>query len=203
MPPISVVVPLYNKATYIKATLASVIAQTVRADEIIVVDDGSTDGSGDLVRSGFPQVKVLTQPNQGVGAARNRGLTEARNTWVAFLDGDDLWLPNHLAELSGLIGAFPECILVSSRYRVVVPNRRSLSLPGIPSRARKINYLRAAGRNQGAITPSSSAVQRDDLLRLGGFGSEKAGEDLRMWLKLALEGECAIGGRVSCLYMAG
>lgn len=203
MPPISVVVPLYNKAKYIEATIASAIAQTVRADEIIVVDDGSTDGSGDIVRRNFPMVRVVAQTNQGEGAARNRGLQEARNSWVALLDGDDLWLPNHLAELVGLIDDFPECVMVGSRYRVVVPDRRNPRLPTLPSRSRKISYLRAAGRHQAVLTPSATAVRREDLLRLGGFGSEQAGADIRTWLKLALVGDCARGGQVSCLYMAG
>ena len=105
---ISVVIPLYNKAQHIAETLSSVLAQSVLPSEIIVIDDGSTDGGAQVVRQ-FESagVRLITQTNQGVSAARNRGLEEATGDYVAFIDADDLWLPDHLRVLSDLIEKWP------------------------------------------------------------------------------------------------
>ena len=89
---ISVIIPLYNKAASIRRTLRSVVEQRVQPREIIVVDDGSTDGSAEIVQSlNAPLVRLLRQQNQGVSAARNRAMAEASGRWVALLDGDDVW----------------------------------------------------------------------------------------------------------------
>lgn len=96
---ISVVIPLYNKAGYIGRALKSVLAQTHRDLEVLVVDDGSTDGGTDIVREiGDPRVRLIVQENAGPGIARNRGLWEVQTELVAFLDADDEWLPAFLEE---------------------------------------------------------------------------------------------------------
>ncbi|MBK9363216.1 MAG: glycosyltransferase family 2 protein [Rubrivivax sp.] len=96
MSSISVVIPCYNARRWIGATIASVQAQTRPADEIIVVDDGSSDGSADWLRAHCPGVRVVEQVNAGVAAARNRGAACARGEWLAFVDADDIWLPDKL-----------------------------------------------------------------------------------------------------------
>ena len=99
---------MYNKKDEIGATLASVLAQDVAPAEVIVVDDGSTDGSPDIVRAfGSPLVRLVVQENAGVSAARNRGVAEARGRYVAFLDGDDRWEPGFIGKVSELIGLCP------------------------------------------------------------------------------------------------
>ena len=99
-PFVSVVIPTFNRARQVQAALKSVLAQTYREFEAIVVDDGSTDGTGDaiqeLISNGAKQVRYFFQPNQGQSAARNKGTDEARGEWVAFLDSDDVWLPEKL-----------------------------------------------------------------------------------------------------------
>ena len=89
----SVVIPVYNRRELIERAIGSVLLQTVAPREIIVVDDGSEDGTSDFVRSQFPRVKVLTQQRSGVSAARNFGVVESQGEWIAFLDSDDEWLP--------------------------------------------------------------------------------------------------------------
>jgi glycosyltransferase involved in cell wall biosynthesis len=100
---VSVVIPCYNGANFLRDTLRSVLAQTLPPLEVIVVDDGSTDDSAAIAESFGPPVRVFRQPNQGESVARNRGIEEARGDWVAFLDADDLWLPEKLAEQAKLV----------------------------------------------------------------------------------------------------
>ncbi len=94
-PLVSVIIPVYNGASYLAAAIESVFAQTYTPIEIIVVDDGSTDGSA-IIAGAFPKVHLLTQPNRGVADARNAGLAAAQGELIAFLDHDDLWLPEKL-----------------------------------------------------------------------------------------------------------
>jgi glycosyltransferase involved in cell wall biosynthesis len=91
---ISAVIPTYNRRAHVLRAVESVFAQTSPVDEVIIVDDGSTDSSADAVRKHFGSaVTVLQQPNSGVSAARNRGVRAARGEWIAFLDSDDIWFP--------------------------------------------------------------------------------------------------------------
>lgn len=102
----SVVVPLYNKAANIKQTLESVLDQTYTDFEIVVVNDGSSDDSPEIVRSiNDPRIRLINQTNAGVSAARNKGIAEAQNDWIAFLDADDLWKPNKLEEVAKAINS--------------------------------------------------------------------------------------------------
>lgn len=105
----SVVIPLYNKERSIKSTIDSVFAQTFQDFELIIVNDGSTDNSLQVVREiTDSRIRIIDKPNGGVSSARNRGISEARNEWIALLDGDDLWLPNHLEDLAKAIEMFPK-----------------------------------------------------------------------------------------------
>jgi len=94
---VSAVIPTYNRREQVIKAIESVLAQTVPVDEIIVVDDGSTDGTADTVRNRFgTRVRLFTQKNTGVSAARNRGIGEAQAEWIAFLDSDDVWFPTKI-----------------------------------------------------------------------------------------------------------
>lgn len=107
---ISVVIPLYNKAHMIMRTLASVLTQTYTEFEVIIVNDGSTDGGVEVIRSftSDPRVKIIEQENQGVSAARNNGVACAKYDYIAFLDADDEWLPSYLEKLKEAIDLFPD-----------------------------------------------------------------------------------------------
>jgi len=104
-PKVSVVVPCYNAAPYVGAALRSVLTQTGFELEVIVVDDGSSDGSADAVLAAFPSVTVVRGANQGAAAARNAGIDRARHEWIAFADADDLWLPGKLRAQWALLEA--------------------------------------------------------------------------------------------------
>lgn len=94
--PVSVVIPVYNKERYLRATLDSVLAQTVAPEEIVVIDDGSSDGSADVAASYGSRVRLVRQSNGGESSARNRGIETSSAEWIALLDGDDVWEPDKL-----------------------------------------------------------------------------------------------------------
>lgn len=106
----SVVIPLYNKAHTIVETLNSVLSQAGAEFEVVVVDDGSTDGGSAKIERHFsdPRLRVVHQAHRGVSAARNRGVQLARYDLIAFMDADDLWLPGFLKTISGAVGRFPD-----------------------------------------------------------------------------------------------
>jgi glycosyltransferase involved in cell wall biosynthesis len=105
---ISLIVGTYNRSVKISDTLQSVLAQKRQADEVIVVDDGSTDDTAEFVRKHFPMVQVLTKNNGGTSSARNFGASNAKGDWLVFLDHDDLLLPNALSELERLSELWPQ-----------------------------------------------------------------------------------------------
>ena len=106
-PLVSVIIPVYNGGRHLRAALESVFAQTYRPFEVIVVDDGSTDDSSAIAQS-FPDVRYIHQQNQGVAAARNRGIDAARGEFFAFLDQDDLWTPEKLKLQIGYLLGHPD-----------------------------------------------------------------------------------------------
>lgn len=105
----SVVIPMYNTAPYVEATVRSVLAQEFSDFEVIVVNDGSTDGSERVVAAiGDPRIRLINKPNTGVSDTRNVGCREARGEYIAFLDSDDYWYPDHLSEAAKFFETHPE-----------------------------------------------------------------------------------------------
>lgn len=116
-PCISVVIPAYNSAHYIGRALHSVLCQRVQPFEVIVVDDGSTDGTADCVAAFGTAVRLIRQPNQGAAAARNTGVFAAQGTHIAFLDSDDYWLDTKLQAQRAVIQQNPSLVLLSTQWR--------------------------------------------------------------------------------------
>jgi|SRR5690606_5880508 len=105
----SIVIPLYNKEQSVKNTIQSVLTQKFKEFEIVIVNDGSTDNSVQIVEQiQDSRIRIIHQKNGGVSAARNRGIKEAKYDWIAFLDADDIWKENHLTEFKNMINMFPE-----------------------------------------------------------------------------------------------
>lgn len=184
-PSITVVIPLYNKEREIEGTLRSVLAQTPLPDEILVVDDGSTDRSAEVVRGvASPRVRLITQPNAGVSAARNRGIAEARGEYIALLDADDQWEPGFLAEIVAMIDEFPGCGLYCTGFRVVGDDG-AYPAPGLQQRGVVENFFRDSAHRYIAI-PSVSCIPRRVFDTVGGFPEGmKIGEDLYVWILIA------------------
>jgi glycosyltransferase involved in cell wall biosynthesis len=116
-PLVSVIIPVYNAERHLASTLESVLAQDYRPIEVLVIDDGSEDGSAEIARS-FPEVRYFHQHNQGPGVARNAGLENARGELIAFLDADDLWIPSKLTIQVSYLLDHPETGLVFARQRI-------------------------------------------------------------------------------------
>lgn len=193
---IAVVIPLYNKAPWVAETIQSVLVQSRKPDEIIVVDDGSTDeGPAIVSKIGGSRVRLLRteMPQSGPSAARNRGIQAAKSEWIALLDADDLWDPEYLFNVAQSIKRQPDvgCIFAS---RTMVGSARAFQHP--PARngdpARKLNletYLDLwIETGQAGLSPmcSSSAVIRSDVIREAGLFPERyrRGEDKDTWLRV-------------------
>src|SRR3954468_20412746 len=113
---VSVIIPVYNGSNEIRRSVESVLAQSRRPAEIIIVDDGSTDGTAELVQGYGPAVRLVRQVNAGAAAARNCGARHASGDWLAFLDHDDEWLPNKLDLQAQALEADPAARLCYSAY---------------------------------------------------------------------------------------
>ena len=183
--PISVVIPLYNKQREIGEAVRSALAQTLPPREIIVVDDGSTDGSAEVVRAiGSPLVRLVSQPNAGVCAARNHGIEEATGEYIALLDADDAWEPGFLAEITAMIEEFPGCGIYCTAFNIV--SEEGLCPAPIPTeRGIVANFFRDSAHRYIAI-PSASCIPRRVFDNVGLFpDGMKIAEDLHMWIRIA------------------
>jgi glycosyltransferase involved in cell wall biosynthesis len=187
---ISVVIPLYEQATCVPRAIASVVSQSVPVDEIIVVDDGSTDGGADAaIKAGGQRVTVCSAAHGGEGAARNYGVETASSEWVAFLDADDEWRPDFLEKTGALAKSQPNVVAVFSN--MFVPALGRALLRRVPASAHVLDdYFKTLLDNAGAGMSSSSAlVRRSALLACGGFPrGVLIGGDLDTWARLAWSG---------------
>lgn len=194
---ISVVIPLFNKADYLKQAIESVLGQSRRPQEILVIDDGSTDGGDRIVRDYASTVQLVCVPHAGVSAARNRGIEMARGQLVAFLDADDVWKPRFVENVAGLLERFPEACAAGSAYEYLIRPRKiaQLRFAGVPKGSWQgiIDYFACvAGRGAPPLTSSVVIARRAVLQQIGGFPvGVRWGEDHDTWARLALAGEIA------------
>ncbi len=203
----SVVIPLYNKVTLIGQTLDSVLAQTYKHFEVIVIDDGSTDGSGAIVEQMAEEdsrIRLVRQANAHVSAARNRGIRESTGAYVAFLDADDLWKENHLEELSTLAVEFPESGMLGTSYIRKLEGRPDFSgriKTLIDQRGIVTDYFKIA-RDYQFIYTSSIAIRRDVFDAVGCFDEEDKlfSEDLALWMRVAARYSVAYSGFNTVFY---
>ena len=205
---ISVVIPLYNKESTVERTVKSVLAQTAGDFELIVVDDGSSDRGPALVkRFEDPRIRLVTQANAGVSAARNCGVAQASSAIVAFVDADDYWDPAHLANLAGLVKRFPEASIFATAYFMVGENGqirmiRQRNQSTESKTMRESSYFRDATKGDPPICSSSVAVSKRALSQIGGFPPGiDAGEDLLTWARLACVGKVAYSDHATAYYV--
>ena len=183
--------PLYNKAPYVRKAVESVVGQTCRDWELIVVDDGSTDGGGDIVAAiADPRIRLVRQENTGVSAARNRGGALSTAPYVTFLDADDWWEPTFLEEMAALIERHPDAGIYGTGYWIVKNGRRRLAPIGVEEgfTEGEINYCRVYARTLCMpLTSITVCIPRRVFDEAGGFPlGITLGEDFLLWLRIAL-----------------
>jgi glycosyltransferase involved in cell wall biosynthesis len=196
LPTITVVVPCYNAERWIGATLRSVLAQDWPGPlDIVVVDDGSKDGSADLVAREFPQVRLLRQANAGVAAARNLGIAQAQGEWIAFVDADDIWLPAKLKAQWHALQAQPGAQMACSSWRVwesTAPEADpawldELSKIGEPPEAMDVGptgWIYTQLLQDCQVWTSTVMARRELFAAIGSFDTSlRIGEDLDLWLR--------------------
>ncbi len=190
---VSVVVPCFNALPYIGATLRSILAQGEPGLQVIVVDDGSTDGSPELIEREFPGVTLLRQANAGVAAARNTGIAAASSPWIAFCDADDIWLPGKLQAQHAAIAGAPDCRMSYTAWQVW-PSAEAEATPTLlaelKSRASDAGWAGATGwlypelLMDCVVWTSTVLVHRSVLDEVGVFDPGlRIGEDYDLWLR--------------------
>jgi glycosyltransferase involved in cell wall biosynthesis len=195
-----IVMPLYNKEEFVGATIDAVLAQSFADWRLIVVDDGSSDGGAEVVR-GFddPRITLIEQKNRGVGPARNVGIRAGANDWIAFLDADDIWNADHLAELNSLRRDFPQAGLIGCAFtrfsRAIEPEPECA-----PGRRRLARYFRESADGHELLVTSSAAVRRQAILEVGDFENLPGNEDVELWARLALHAPVAVSSRPTANY---
>ena len=188
----SVIIPLYNKAPYVRKALETVCAQTYRDYEIIVINDGSTDNSAIIAEEYLNGVegvsyRILSQQNAGVSAARNNGVAQAGGDYIAFLDADDWWEPTYLERMAQLIKEYPEAGLYASNYMYYKPGKTRVAVNNIETGY--FNYPKAY--YEGGAMPigtGATLIPRRVMDEMGGFPlGIKLGEDFLLWAKIAMQ----------------
>ena len=194
-PLVSVILPVYNRAASVGRAIESVLSQTWRDFELIVVDDGSTDGTRAAVERYAPRLRVLEQPHAGAYAARNLALRHARGELVAFIDSDDAWLPDRLERQIPLMQR-REVGLVFGDV-VHLPRRDRTSFRVSPPRRGRV-AARFAWCN--FVPTISVLVRRSCLEEAGGFPDVPLAADYLMWFRIALRHELDYVDRVVAEY---
>lgn len=194
----SVVIPLYNKELSIKNTIQSVLNQTFRDFEIIVVNDGSTDNSEIVAKSiDDKRIRYISQPNRGVSSARNRGIKVAKFDWICLLDGDDIWLDFHLEHIFKLIQTFPMNNIFTTSFKY---SNTSSSISSTLDYILVKDYFEEALCNI-IIWTSVVAINRKCFKLVGYFDENLSrGEDTDMWARLGRKFSIVKSNTITAIY---
>ncbi|WP_338731169.1 glycosyltransferase family 2 protein [Mangrovimonas cancribranchiae] len=188
----SIIIPLYNKEYFVKNTITSILNQSFKDFEIIVVNDGSTDNSLDIVKTFKDQrIRVLTTKNQGVSSARNYGIKKANAKYIAFLDADDLWETSYLQTIHNLIIGYPKESIFASALKIKKGGNYHLSkykdLDLKKGETARLNYFKSS-KKQSILHCSSVVIKKTIFKKIGGFNSNlKTGEDTDLWIRIGLK----------------
>lgn len=182
MPSVSVVIPTYNRAHLLERALGSVLGQTLAADEIIIVDDGSTDNTVSTLKSMHPEVRLIQQDNLGVSAARNTGISAARHDWIALLDSDDVWHENKLERQITALNNAPEYLICHSDEIWI---RNGVLVNQMNKHKKAGGHIFQHCLPLCAISPSSVMIHRSLFDEIGLFDETlPACEDYELWLRI-------------------
>ncbi|MDY6838736.1 MAG: glycosyltransferase [Thermodesulfobacteriota bacterium] len=182
MPTVSVVIPTYNRALFLKEAIDSALAQDFEDFEVIVVDDGSTDTTHELLKS-YPQVCVVTQDHRGVSAARNAGIARASGRFLAFLDSDDLWLPEKLMAQIAFLNRHPHALICQTEETWI---RNGVRVNPKVRHHKPSGMIFERSLELCLVSPSAVMMRRSLLDEVGCFDETlPACEDYDLWLRIA------------------
>ena len=186
---ITVIIPTYNRYDFLKRAVLSVLSQTYKVQEIIIIDDGSTDSTSQILQD-FPNIRYIYQDNSGVSSARNLGISNASCEWIAFLDSDDEWCEDKL-KVQVAFHKQHQDILMSYTDEIWVREGRNVKIPkkfrkqGIDIFLENLSFCN--------IAPSSSLIHKSLLERVGVFDEElEVCEDYDLWLRIAINHKIAL-----------
>lgn len=220
---VSVVIPLYNKVEFVERALQSVFDQTLQPIEIVIVDDGSSDGGAELVeRIDDAGIRLIRQANAGVSAARNRGIETAKGELIAFLDADDEWMPDFLETIVRLHSNYPTAGAYATAYTIIEADGSAIApllvnIPPAPWEGLLDNYFRSSMPIDRRLISkiksckefhfgepvwsSAVAVKKSVFKETGGFAvGEPQGEDLDMWGRIAIKYPIAYSNKICSVY---
>ena len=179
---ISVIIPTYNRKKTLERAIQSVINQSLSPFEILIIDDGSNDGTEEWVKDNFQNIKYIYQNNHGVSSARNIGIENAYGDWVAFLDSDDEWLPNKLYEQVKAIDSNPEIKFFHTNEIWI---RNGIRVNQMKKHKKYGGYIFEKCLDICRISPSSALIQKEVFDNIGIFDeSLRVCEDYDLWLRI-------------------
>ena len=179
---ISVVIPTFNRLIYLERAIKSVLNQTISVNEIIIVDDGSDDGTSEFIHSNYPNLKYIFQSNSGVSAARNTGIKAASSNWIAFLDSDDAWVTNKIQKQITELELNPEMNFCHSN-EIWIRNGKEIKQKNTHKKFGGFIFNKCLDKCR--ISPSTVICRRSLLIKLNGFDEDLAiCEDYDLWLRI-------------------
>jgi len=195
---ISVIIPLYNKEKSIQSTVVSVLFQEMDQFELIVVDDGSEDRSREVVEAiDDPRIRLISQKNGGISAARNRGIAESSYPIVSFLDADDIWEPEYLSEITHLISSYPEAGVWATAWSYMIHGEKRIPTFNLEDGFEGIieNYWTLV-QPVHLLMSSCVTVQKSLFDKAGLFDTRiTTGMDQDMWVRLMLHARLAYSSK--------
>jgi glycosyltransferase involved in cell wall biosynthesis len=194
LPLVSVVIPTYNRASFVCEAIESVLCQTFSDYEIIVVDDGSTDNTGETLEQYRDKIKYIYQENEGVSAARNTGIKNSTGLWLAFLDSDDKWMPEYLATQMEGIRRSPEISMQTTDCYTIGGEHTYFEMNRVIGEFKGRDYLHLSDPFRFVVTHGpwqvgSTIFRRDAIIKAGLFDTSfDLNEDFELMARVALQG---------------
>lgn len=189
----SVIIPLYNKANFVRKTIESVLDQSFKDFEVIIINDGSTDNGLAVVNKiNDPRIRIFSKENGGVAVARNFGIEKSQNEYIAFLDADDLWFPDYLETIKGMVEQHPHAGIFATSYSYIDHLGRKYDMISYTTPKGKIllteNYCKSIIKGEmEQLCTDTICIKKILFDKIGGFREGiKIGEDTDMWLRLSL-----------------
>ena len=166
---VSVIIPTYNRKHTLGRAIESIISQTIKPLEIIIVDDGSNDGTREWIKEEYPFIKYLNQNNSGVSASRNRGIFSANGNWIAFLDSDDEWIPEKLERQLSILSSDKEAVFCHTNEIWI---RNGTRVNQMRKHQKYGGYIFEKCLDMCRISPSSSIIKKEVFDHIGYFSNQ-------------------------------